>query len=100
MATLGHTNIMTNRQKDRFIERYPYINRRLIIPNDSHSITPTQNSYISFYETQQVEFQNIKQEVEILQKEIQNMKQEIANVLIKLTEVANNCCNIDQDFHN
>jgi hypothetical protein len=35
--------------------------------------------------------QNTKQEIKAL-------KQEMANVLIKLTEVANNCCNIDQDF--
>lgn len=93
MTTLGDTNIMANRQKDTFIERYPYITRRLIIPNDSHSITQTQNSYISFFEKQQLEkdYQNMKQEVEAL-------KHEIANILVKLTEVANNCCNIDQDF--
>ena len=65
MTTLGDTNIMTNRQKDRFIERYPYITRRLIIPNDGHSIRQTQNSYISFFEKQQLEkdYQNMKEEV-------------------------------------
>jgi hypothetical protein len=99
MATSSHTNIMTNRQKDTFIDKYPDITKRLIITNDGSSITPTQNSYISFFETQQVEFQNMKQEVEILQKEIQNIKQEIANILVNLTEIANNCCNIDQDFN-
>ena len=48
---------------------------------------------LSFFATQQMdkEYQNMKEEVEAL-------KHEIANILVKLTEVATNCCNIDQDF--
>jgi hypothetical protein len=83
-----------NRQKDTFIRGFLDISGNTIITNGDVSVI-TDTLFMSyFFATQELdkEMQNTKQEIKAL-------KQEMANVLIKLTEVANNCCNIDQELH-
>lgn len=48
---------------------------------------------LSFFATQQLD-----KEMQTTKQEVNAMKEELTSLLIKITDVANNCCNIDQDF--
>ena len=124
-----YANIIANRQKDTFIHGYLDISGRVIITKGDVSISsgnlianqpnqPNQpnthqqlfiydqkiNNYrtinydtlfmLSFFATQQLdkEMQNAKQEIKAL-------KDEVTSLLIKLNDIANNCCNIEQEIH-
>jgi hypothetical protein len=83
-----------NRQKDTFIHGFLDVSGNTIITNGDVSMINDTLFMSYFVVTQELdkEMQNTKQEIKAL-------KQELTNVLIKLTEVANNCCNIDQELH-
>jgi len=55
--------------------------------NNYRSINYDTLFMLSFFATQE------------LDKEVRTLKDEIANMLIKITDIANNCCNIEQEFH-
>lgn len=48
---------------------------------------------LSFFATQQLD-----KEMQTTKQEVNAMKEELTSLLIKITDVANNCCNIDQHF--
>jgi len=83
-----------NIQKDTFIQGFLDISGNTIITNGDVSMINDTLFMSYFFATQELdkEMQNTKQEIKAL-------KQELTNVLIKLTEVATNCCNIDQELH-
>ena len=91
------TNIIDDNTFEFEFETYQTKEPRLFIygqeVNNYRSINYDTLFMLSFFVTQELdkEMQNTKQEIKAL-------KQELTNVLIKLTEVATNCCNIDQDF--
>jgi hypothetical protein len=85
------TNIIDDKTFEFEFETYQTKEPQLFIygqeVNNYRSINYDTLFMLSFFVTQE------------LDKEVRTLKDEMTSLLIKITDIANNCCNIEQEFH-